>query len=137
MTETLLPRDAARLVLAGARARVGPDAAPDAALGLALRTLRATLGRWVGADAFDSLVDRACVLANDRNPTHPELAWRPVVAAGRRELVAAAGGAWDPTEGGEAVIEALAEILARFVGDALARQLLLEALDIPGDHGRT
>lgn len=128
----LSPQEVARLVLDAAAVRAGPDASPDAAVRLALRTLRDTLGRWVGADAFDSLVERACLLANLRNPNLPVLSWRPDVERGARDLVAPSGADWDAVEGGQMIVEALAELLARFVGDALARQLLLEGWDTNG-----
>ena len=131
LNEPLVPRDAARQVLAAARVRAGPDAAPESVLPLAMRSLRETLGRWVGVDSFDSLVDRACLLANLRNPALPPLAWRPDGDHGPRNLIAPSGADWDPAEGGEVVIEALTELLARFVGDVLARQLILEGWDTP------
>ena len=128
----LTPQEVARLVLDAAAVRAGPEASPDAAVRLALRTLRDTLGRWVGPDAFDSLVERACLLAKLRNPNLPELSWRPTAAQGPHDLVAASGAGWDAVEGGQLIVEALAELFSRFVGDALARQLLLEGWDTTG-----
>lgn len=100
-------------------------------------TLRAKLSRWIGADAFDTLLDRALERARSDHPILAQTRWRP---APKPQFTgfAATGSGSQPAEVRAAissVIDALTAHLGRFIGDDLATRLVLEHWDTPPPPG--
>ncbi|MDP2311316.1 MAG: hypothetical protein Q8P41_00310 [Pseudomonadota bacterium] len=97
-------------------------------------TLRARLGRWIGVDAFDALMDRAitegrsvhAVLARarwipDGNPplSGLDLPDTPEATASLRAAVVA-------------ILDKITALLGRFIGDDLASRLVMQDWEAPG-----
>jgi hypothetical protein len=105
------------------------DASPEVAMAAADRiftSLGARLGRWVGSDAFDTLLQRA--RASTRSD-HPLL--DRVLSAGAAGLAGQDPAVEGVTTQGvrdatAATLDALATLLGRFVGEDLAARLVLQ-----------
>lgn len=89
--------------------------------------LRRNLQRWIGAEGYRALLDRAVRLTIDDHPVLGELArpeGNPPVAASRLE----AYGAEAIAEGMVALVATVTQVLGRIIGEEMAVQLL-EQLD--------
>jgi hypothetical protein len=92
--------------------------------------LRAGLGRWIGADGYLSLLDRALALAR---PAHPALEGLPCLGENGTALADAVRthGAEAVADGMEALVASLIELLGRIVGTEMAVRLV-EQVGVPG-----
>ena len=115
--------DAARRLWAGV---AGEATAPDqVAAGVArlFARLRAGLGRWVGAEGYCALLDRAVVLVRTAHPVVDGLSCRteddPITPAAVQ-----AHGPAEVTAGTIALLAALIELLGRIVGEEIAVRLV-------------
>lgn len=125
--------DAARRLWARA---VGDTAAPGDVAAAAERTctqLRTELGRWIGADGYRALVDRALGLARAE---HPALGDLPCLGGNQPATTAVvrAHGAGAVAAGLVALVAALIELLGRIIGDEMALRLV-EQIGVPSLHG--
>jgi hypothetical protein len=127
--------DAARRLWARA---VGDATAPEEVAAAAERTctqLRAGLGRWIGADGYRALLDRALALALAR-AEHPALGDLPCLGGDLPATMAVvrAHGAGATAAGLVALVAALIELLGRIIGDEMALRLV-EQIGMPSLHG--
>lgn len=115
-----------RIVSEGIPAGVSPEVTIVAAGGILL-ALRARLGRWIGVDAFDALLDRALVGTRERGGPLRDVRWAPGSEAPLSGIDVE-----DAAVTGEALRDAVAVtlddltgLLGRFIGDELANRLVL------------
>lgn len=95
--------------------------------------LRARLGRWIGGDAFDTLLERALANARREHAVLRDVRWQPD-AQPRLAGLAAASAAHSSDEvraGLVAILDGLASLLGRFIGDDLAARLLVQDAEGP------
>lgn len=93
--------------------------------------LRRNLQRWIGAEGYRALLDRAVRLTIDDHPVLGELArpeGNPPVAASRLEAYGAEAIAEAIAEGMVALVATVTQVLGRIIGEEMAVQLL-EQLD--------
>ena len=111
-----------------AAARADPEGGPttDAVAQRLLVRMRATVAAWVGVDAFDALIERACVLAGPRHVTLRNLRWRPKEDPPLQGLVVLAPDEAPLFPGGETMIIAIIEILSQFIGAEIAARLVVD-----------
>jgi hypothetical protein len=85
--------------------------------------LRTGLGRWIGAEGYRALLDRALGLARAKHPALDGLSClggdEPLTAAAVR-----AHGAAEVAAGMEALVAALIELLGRIIGEDMAVRLV-------------
>jgi hypothetical protein len=134
MTATSTPAtDTARRLWARA---VGDSAAPEevaaAAEGMCTQ-LRTGLGRWIGADGYRALLDRALAVARAE---HPPLGDLPCLGGDvpATTAVVRAHGAGAVAASLVALVAALIELLGRIIGDEMALRLV-EQIGMPSRHG--
>lgn len=125
--------DAARRLWAGA---AGDTSAPEEVAAAAVRLcalLRAGLGRWVGAEGYRALLDRALGLARAEHPALGSLSCHrgdePVTTAAVR-----AHGAAEVAAGMVVLVATLIELLGRIVGEEMAVRLV-EQTGTPSPRG--
>lgn len=118
--------DAAHRLWAGV---VGEATSPDqvtAGVARLFTRLRTGLGRWVGAEGYCALLDRAVALVRTEHPMVEGLSCRtaddPVTPA-----VVRAHGPAEVTVGTVALLAALIELLGRIVGEEIAVRLVEQA----------
>jgi hypothetical protein len=94
--------------------------------------LRVGLGRWIGSEGYQVLLDRALGLARVEHPALTGLAClggdEPVTTAAVR-----ANGAGKVTAGLVALVAALIDLLGRMIGEEMAVRLV-EQIGIPSPH---
>ncbi|MFZ5476246.1 MAG: hypothetical protein ACOZNI_05670 [Myxococcota bacterium] len=107
----------------------------DASLEVAVATcqrvlggLREGLGRWIGADAFDALLERALLDARSEHAVLAEARWCP---SDERPLVGLPGPdrgatATDVRVALAALIDGITAHLGRFIGEDLATRIVLD-----------
>lgn len=95
--------------------------------------LRRGLGRWIGADGYSVLLDRALGLARAEHPALRGLLCMGEDDAGITASVRAHGAA-EVAAGMVALVAALIELLGRIIGDEMAVRLV-EEIGIPGPGG--
>jgi len=115
---------------------VGDATAPEEVAAAAERMctqLRTGLGRWIGADGYRALLDRA--LGGVR-AEHPALGDLPCLGGDVPATMAVvrAQGAGAVAAGLVALVAALIELLGRIIGDEMALRLV-EQMGIPSRHG--
>jgi hypothetical protein len=95
--------------------------------------LRAGLGRWIGTDGYQALLDRALVVARQE---HPALGNFSCLGGDEQSTAAAVGahGAADVVAGMVALVTAVIELLGRIIGDEMAVRLV-EQLAVPSQRG--
>ena len=125
--------DAARRLWARA---VGDTTAPEDVAAAAERMctqLRTGLGRWIGADGYRALLNRALGLARAE---HPALGGLPCLGGDvpGTTAVVRAQGAGAVAAGLVALVAALIELLGRIIGDEMALRLV-EQIGIPSRRG--
>lgn len=114
-----------RIIVDGEMSR---GASPEEAVAAANRifvALGARLGRWVGGDAFDALLQRALAMSRGDHPVLEHVRWGdagPGGFEGASEGVTAEA-VRDATA---ATLDALVALLGRFVGEDLAARLVLQ-----------
>jgi len=95
--------------------------------------LRAGLGRWIGAEGYRALLDRALGLVRAKHPVLDGLSClggdEPLTAAAVR-----AHGAAEVAAGMEALVAALIELLGRIIGEDMAVRLVEQAA-MPSPRG--
>jgi hypothetical protein len=95
--------------------------------------LRVGLRRWIGAEGYRALLDRALGLAQTKHPVLSNLSClvgdEPVTAEAVRTLGAGAVAA-----GLVALVAALIELLGRIIGEAMAVRLV-EQIGLPSPRG--
>jgi hypothetical protein len=111
----------------------GDTGTPEAVAAAAERTsaeLRAGLARWIGAEGYRALLDRALVLVR---PEHPALGGLPGFGGDGPAPAAAGGphGAREVAAGLEALVATVIELLGRIIGDEMAVRLV-EQIGQPG-----
>lgn len=111
-------------------------ATPDDAVAAADRifaALGARLGRWIGGDAYDTLIERALAKVRADHPVLRRVRWVPGAEGGLRGLDAADEDATGAAvrDATAATLDALAALLGRFVGDDLAARLMLQDWQAP------
>jgi hypothetical protein len=114
----------------------GDSRAPEEVAAAAERMctqLRAGLGRWIGAEGYRALLDRALGLARAE---HPALGSFSCLGGGEPGTMAAvrAHGADRVTAGLEALVAALIELLGRIIGEEMAVRLV-EQIGMPSPRG--
>ena len=95
--------------------------------------LSAGLGRWIGAQGYHALVDRALALTRAE---HPALGGIACVGGDGPAAAAAVGahGAGKVTAGLVALVAAVIELLGRIIGDEMAVRLV-EQIAVPSPRG--
>jgi hypothetical protein len=95
--------------------------------------LRSGLGRWIGADGYRALLDRALALVRAE---HPALGGLSCLGEDNPATTAAAQayGAREVAAGVVALVAALIELLGRIIGDEMASHLV-EQTGIPSPRG--
>jgi hypothetical protein len=95
--------------------------------------LRSGLGRWIGADGYRALLDRALVLVRAE---HPALGGVSCLGEDDPATAAAAQayGAREVAAGIVALVAALIELLGRIIGEEMASRLV-EQTGIPSPRG--
>jgi hypothetical protein len=95
--------------------------------------LRTGLGRWIGTEGYQALVDRALTLAR---PKHPVLGSFSCLGGDEQGTAAAVGahGAADVAAGLVAFVTAVIELLGRIIGDEMAVRLV-EQIAVPSPRG--
>jgi hypothetical protein len=85
--------------------------------------LRSGLGRWIGADGYRVLLDRALALVR---PAHPALGGLSCLGEDNPTTATAAQayGAREVAAGIVALVAALIELLGRIIGDEMAARLV-------------
>ena len=129
--------DAAHRLWAGV---AGEATAPDqvaAGVERLFARLRAGLGRWVGAEGYCALLDRAVALVRTDHPVVDGLSCRkaddPVTPA-----VVRAHGTAEVTAGTVALLAALIDLLGRIVGEEIAVRLVEQTgTPTPGEAMRS
>ena len=88
--------------------------------------LRAALTRWIGADGYRALVDRAL---EQTRALHPAIAGFQCQAGGVQGVAAAVGahGAAEVMEGILALVARLIDLLSRLIGEEMATRLVEQA----------
>jgi hypothetical protein len=106
----------------------GDTNTPEGIAAAAERTsaeLRAGLARWIGAEGYRTLLDRALVLVR---PEHPALGGLPDFGGDGVAATAAvrAHGAREVAAGLEALVATVIELLGRIIGEEMAVRLVEE-----------
>jgi hypothetical protein len=120
---------------------IAPGLTPEGSVAAAERifaSLRARLGRWIGGDAFDALLDRAIAGARGAHPILQGVRWAPGTEASRLSGLDPHDAAVTQASVSSAVIAILDELtalLGRFIGEDLAERLVLEGWEraAPGE----
>jgi hypothetical protein len=108
----------------GLHADTPEEMAADAEQGCA--RLRAVLTRWIGADGYRALINRALELAR---ATHPAIAGLQCQAGNVEGVAAAVGGhsAAEVREGILKLVALLVDLLSRLIGEEMAVRLVEQA----------
>jgi hypothetical protein len=95
--------------------------------------LRTGLGRWIGTEGYQALVDRALALTREK---HPVLGSFSCFGGDEQGTAAAVKthGANDVAAGLVALVEAVIELLGRIIGDEMAVRLV-EQIAVPSPRG--
>jgi hypothetical protein len=95
--------------------------------------LRTGLGRWIGTDGYQALLDRALALTRAQ---HSVLGSFSCLGGDEQGTAAAVGahGAADVAAGMVALVTTVIELLGRIIGDEMAVRLV-EQLAVPGPRG--
>jgi hypothetical protein len=127
MTSSLARSAAERLWARAASDTTVPEGVVAAAELLCAR-LRTELGRWVGADAYRVLLDRALGLARMEHPALPDLSCLGDDEAATTNVVETHGTA-EVRDAMLTLLTALIELLGRVIGDEMAVHLV-EQIDV-------
>ena len=129
------PAEAAEYLWACATRDSGAPADVGAAAEYLCNELGAELGRWIGADGFRALVQRALVIARAQ---HPALNGFSCLGKSQAENTAATDlaqtfGAAETAAGMVALLSALIELLGRILGDEMALHLVAQ-IEVPSSR---
>jgi hypothetical protein len=95
--------------------------------------LRTGLGRWIGAEGYQALVDRAVAVTRAEHPALDGFSCIGGDEPGTAAVVGAHGAA-DVAAGLVAFMTAMIELLGRIIGDEMAVRLV-EQIAVPGSRG--